>query len=82
MKRVFTLTLAIGLGLASGSAFAEEKKVSCGDVDAAMMEAGGAKSADEIAAKLHTTPAHVRECLDKQAAEQRPADNPPPAEGK
>ena len=70
--RMLTVALVTGLLLTclSGHAAADqekkkEKQVSCGDIAVATEEAGGSLSADEIAAKLHTSVKRGRECMDK-----------------
>ena len=77
--RGLTASLVAGLllfTLVSGRAFAEQKKkksVSCGDIAAAMEESNGSLSAEEIAAKLHTSVKKVRQCWDQQEAPKKGA---------
>jgi hypothetical protein len=64
MGRLVTLMVAGALLLGGSSpALAAKAKVSCGKVKAAMEEAGGSKSADEIASQLKTTKKHVDACM-------------------
>ncbi len=45
----------------------------CDQVLAAMEEAGGSRSPDEVAKKLGTSPAHVRHCMSATEGGKNPA---------
>jgi hypothetical protein len=76
-----TLVLAAMLVLGtSGAAFAEshaeKKQPSCDDIQAKWEMGGGTDSEDMVAKKMNVPVERVRECLKKDAAEQKGADAP------
>lgn len=67
--------LVICAGLATAvvtTATPASAKVSCDKVLAAMEEAGGSASPDQIAKKLHTSPTRVRHCMGKTQGGKKP----------
>ena len=82
MRRGTWLVLAAMLVLGtSGAAFAEshteKKQPSCDDIQAKWEMGGGTDSEDMVAKKMNVPVERVRECLKKDAAEQKGADAPP-----
>jgi hypothetical protein len=76
-----TLVLAAMLVLGtSGAVFAEshteKKQPSCDDIQAKWEMGGGTDSEDMIAKKMNVPVERVRECLKKDAMEQKGADAP------
>jgi hypothetical protein len=68
VKQAGVLTIAAALLLCTGAPASAKKAgksgPSCAKVKAAMEESGGAKSADEIATQLKTSPKHVHACME------------------
>lgn len=75
MRRFTTTMIAAVLLLAVGGSTSAATEVSCGKIIAAMDEADGGESADEMAAQLGTTVDRIRECMKTPAA--NPPGNPP-----
>jgi len=67
------LLFSVGSGRALADAKKKKKTVTCGDIAVAMEESNGSLSAEEIAAKLHTSVKKVRQCWDQQEAPKKNA---------
>lgn len=83
MRRNTSMVLAavLALGLATTTAFADEQEAkaaepSCDQIQAKWEEGGGAVSEDMLAQKMNVPVSRVKECLHKDAMEQKKADNP------